>query len=65
MGAIIERDLMKIRQRLEREGWVSRDAAKHHVYTHPARSQTVVVPKGRGDLPTGTARQIAKIAGWP
>lgn len=60
----IERDLMKIRQRLEREGWDKRDEGKHIVYTHQERPGRVVVPKGRGDLATGTARSIAKVAGW-
>lgn len=55
---------MKIRQRLEREGWEKRDGGSHYVFTHPDKPGRAVVPKGRGDLATGTARSIAKVAGW-
>ncbi|WP_413993697.1 type II toxin-antitoxin system HicA family toxin [Labrys okinawensis] len=60
----MERDLRKIRQRLENEGWIARNDGDHMVYTHAEKKGRVVVPKGRGDLPSGTARSIAKAAGW-
>jgi predicted RNA binding protein YcfA (HicA-like mRNA interferase family) len=61
----VERDLRKIRQRLESEGWlVLRDAGPHTVYGHPSKGGRIAVPKGRGDLPAGTAMSIAKAAGW-
>jgi predicted RNA binding protein YcfA (HicA-like mRNA interferase family) len=60
-----ERDLAKIRARLAREGWqILRNDGDHTVYTHPERKGRVILPKGRGDLPPGTARSIAKQAGW-
>ena len=60
----MERDIRKIRQRLERDGWIERNAGDQMVYTHPEKKGRVVVPKGRGDLPSGTARSIEKQAGW-
>ncbi|OCC05241.1 hypothetical protein BA190_10080 [Labrys sp. WJW] len=60
----MERDLMKIRRQLEREGWIPREGADHMVYTHPEKPGRVIVPKGRGDVASGTARSIAKQAGW-
>ncbi|WP_293864255.1 type II toxin-antitoxin system HicA family toxin [uncultured Alsobacter sp.] len=61
----MERDLRKIRQRLQREGWiVLRQVGPHTVYAHPAGGRHVIVPHGRGDLPTGTALAIAMQAGW-
>jgi predicted RNA binding protein YcfA (HicA-like mRNA interferase family) len=63
-GNEIERDLMAIRRRLKREGWEERDGGSHYVYKHPTKPGRIVVPKGRGDLPSGTAANIAKNAGW-
>jgi len=63
-GAAIERDIRKIRQRLEKEGWQAKEGGRHTVYTHPEKKGRVVLPRGRGDLPTGTARDIARNAGW-
>lgn len=61
----VERDLRKIRQRLESEGWLMlRDAGPHMVFRHPAKAGRIIVPKGRGDLPQGTAMSIARAAGW-
>ncbi len=59
-----ETDLRKIRDRLNAEGWIARDDGKHTVYKHPEKQGRPIVPKGRGDLPEGTARSIAKAAGW-
>ena len=64
MGTV-ETDLRRIRQRLEAEGWVvQRNTGDHTVYSHIGRLGRIPVPKGRGDLPPGTARSIAKAAGW-
>jgi predicted RNA binding protein YcfA (HicA-like mRNA interferase family) len=61
----IERDIQKIRRRLIREGWVTVPSrGPHEKFEHPARPVTVVLPRGRGDLATGTARSIALAAGW-
>lgn len=60
-----ETDLRKIRARLSNEGWYeARKAKKHIVYKHPEKEGRVIVPKGRGDLPSGTADSIAEMAGW-
>jgi predicted RNA binding protein YcfA (HicA-like mRNA interferase family) len=62
---LFEKDLAKIRAQLTREGWQAlRNDGDHTVYAHPERKGRVIVPKGRGDLPPGTARSIAKQAGW-
>ncbi|MDE2640222.1 MAG: type II toxin-antitoxin system HicA family toxin [Chloroflexota bacterium] len=55
----------RIRQRLEREGWIlRRHGGNHDIYTHPARPNTrIVVPRHR-TVPPGTARSIAQSAGW-
>ncbi|TXM68888.1 type II toxin-antitoxin system HicA family toxin [Methylobacterium sp. WL103] len=58
-------DIQAIRRRLEREGWMTRPfKGPHDIYAHPERAGTVAVPRGRGDLPAGTARSIARAAGW-
>jgi predicted RNA binding protein YcfA (HicA-like mRNA interferase family) len=60
---IIERDSRKIIQRLNREGWVPRaTAGSHHQYVKG--SARVTVPHPKKDLPLGTARQMARAAGW-
>ncbi|MGO9005245.1 MAG: type II toxin-antitoxin system HicA family toxin [Beijerinckiaceae bacterium] len=55
---------MKIRRRLEQEGWKLHRAKKHLVYKHPDKKGRVIVPRGRGEIPPGTADSIAKQAGW-
>ena len=61
----LETDIRKIKARLEREGWIGREGGNHKVYTHPEKpGRRAVVPQGRGSLPPGTARDIAKAAGW-
>ncbi|MGA0598798.1 type II toxin-antitoxin system HicA family toxin [Enterovirga sp. CN4-39] len=58
-------DIREIRRRLEREGWrTTRAAGSHDVYKHPDSEDRIPVPRGRGDLPIGTARAIAMTAGW-
>ncbi|WP_375456277.1 type II toxin-antitoxin system HicA family toxin [uncultured Methylobacterium sp.] len=57
-------DILVIRKRLEREGWQIRPSkGPHDIYVRPGRP-TVAVPRGRGDLSPGTARAIARNAGW-
>jgi predicted RNA binding protein YcfA (HicA-like mRNA interferase family) len=59
----IERDTKKIVKRLEAEGWefISAKGSHHKFRKH---GQTVIVPHPNKDLPAGTARSIAKLAGW-
>lgn len=61
----LERDSRKIVRRLESEGWVLVKASgSHHKFKHPARKHHVVVAHPVKDMPTGTARAIARAAGW-
>lgn len=59
----MERDSRKIVQRLKVEGFVLVSiAGSHHKFRRGA--VTVIVPHPKRDLPLGTARNIAKAAGW-
>jgi predicted RNA binding protein YcfA (HicA-like mRNA interferase family) len=60
-----ELDIRAIRRRLEADGWrVKKARGDHEVYAHPHRTGRIPVPRGRGDLPFGTAKSIAEAAGW-
>ena len=59
-----ERDIEKIKRRLKKEGWVPREGQSHTVYKHPDKPGRVILPRHKGDLPTGTAKDIAREAGW-
>jgi len=53
-------------RRLEQDGWLlERIAGSHHVFKHPARSDTIVLPHPKKDLGPGLVRAIYKQAGWP
>jgi predicted RNA binding protein YcfA (HicA-like mRNA interferase family) len=59
----MERDSKKIVKRLKDEGFeLISIAGSHHKFRKG--SITVIVPHPKKDLPTGTARAIAKQAGW-
>jgi predicted RNA binding protein YcfA (HicA-like mRNA interferase family) len=59
----MERDSRKIVRRLESEGYtLVATRGSHHKYRKGA--VTIIVPHPRKDLPVGTARAIAKMAGW-
>jgi predicted RNA binding protein YcfA (HicA-like mRNA interferase family) len=59
----MERDSKKIIKRLISEGWEFVSArGSHHKYRRA--ELIVIVPHPKKDLPLGTARNIAKIAGW-
>ena len=59
-----ETNRRKVTQRLEQDGWVlTRTAGPHDVYTHAEIRYTIPVPRHR-TLTPGTARDIAKRAGW-
>lgn len=50
-------------RRLQAEGWVLVSSkGSHHKFRKGA--QTLVVPHPKKDLPVGTARSIARAAGW-
>lgn len=64
-GMHLERNSRKILARLQRDGWLLvRIEGSHHKLRHPDTSKTVIVPHPKKDLPTGTARAIAKHVGW-
>jgi predicted RNA binding protein YcfA (HicA-like mRNA interferase family) len=59
----MERDSRKILKRLVAEGWEPVSVrGSHHKFRKGGR--TLIVPHPKKDLPAGTARAIAKDAGW-
>ena len=59
----MERDSRRIAQRLRAEGFVLVAVkGSHHKFARDGR--VVIVPHPKKNLPTGTARAIAKQAGW-
>lgn len=59
----MERDSKRIIKRLLAEGFARiAVTGSHHKFRKDAR--TVVVPHPKRDLPLGTARNIAMMAGW-
>lgn len=59
----MERDSRKIVKRLIADGFeLVSVKGSHHKFRRGERS--VIVPHPKRDLPTGTARAIAKQAGW-
>lgn len=60
----IERNSRKIITRLTSEGWEAISSkGSHHKFRH-SDGRSLVVPHPKKDLPVGTARAIAKYAGW-
>lgn len=52
-------------RRLTEEGWVLvRVEGSHHHFKKEGTRDLITVPHPKKDLPPGTARRIAKIAGW-
>ena len=63
----MERDSRKIVKRLLADGFVFVSAkGSHHKFVLATGDtvRTVIVPHPKKDLPTGTARAIARQAGW-
>ena len=62
---LLERNSRKIMARLKSDGWreVSCEGS-HHKMRHPCKPFPIIVPHPKKDIPPGTARQIAKAAGW-
>jgi predicted RNA binding protein YcfA (HicA-like mRNA interferase family) len=59
----MERDSRKIVKRLLGDGFVLVSVkGSHHKFARDG--VTVIVPHPKKDLPLGTARSIAKMAGW-
>ena len=59
----MERNSKKIIQRLQADGFALVSIkGSHHKYRKNGR--TIIVPHPKKDLPLGTARSIARAAGW-
>lgn len=59
----MERDSRRIVKRLADEEWVLVSTrGSHHKFRKGA--VTIIVPHPKKDLPIGTARSIARMAGW-
>ena len=59
----MERDSKKIVRRLKEEGYeLVSISGSHHKFRKGGL--TIIVPHPKKDLPTGTARAIARQAGW-
>lgn len=59
----MKRGSKKIVKRLKAEGWAFVSAkGSHHKFRKGGA--TVIIPHPKNDLPIGTARSIAKMAGW-
>ncbi|NBB48930.1 addiction module toxin, HicA family [Rhizobium sp. CRIBSB] len=59
----METDSRKIIQRLKAEGYeLVSVSGSHHKFRKDGK--TIIVPHPKKDLPLGTARAIAKQAGW-
>jgi predicted RNA binding protein YcfA (HicA-like mRNA interferase family) len=60
----IERNSREILRRLRGDDWGEVGAnGSHHKLKHPD-GRVIIVPHPKKDLPLGTARAIAKHAGW-
>ncbi|WP_417702271.1 type II toxin-antitoxin system HicA family toxin [Pseudophaeobacter sp.] len=59
----MERNSKKIIKKLLEQGFTKVSQNGSHVKLRKG-SQTVIIPHPKRDLPTGTARAIAKQAGW-
>ena len=56
------KDIIKCLERKAGTKWEIK--AEHEKYKHPEKSDHVVVPHPRKDMPIGTLRNIYKQAGW-
>lgn len=60
----VETNTRRIKARLLAEGWKHAGGAKHDKYEHPDKpGRAVIVPRRKAQK-MGTARSIAKAAGW-
>ncbi|PNU03114.1 type II toxin-antitoxin system HicA family toxin [Novosphingobium guangzhouense] len=59
----MDRDSKAIVRRLEAEGWEHVSTRGSHA-KYRKGDRTLILPHPKKDLPIGTARSIAKMAGW-
>lgn len=58
-----EQEVKEVIKRLKKEGWEERTGkGSHKVFKK--NGQMVTVPTSKKEIPIGTYRQIAKVAGW-
>jgi predicted RNA binding protein YcfA (HicA-like mRNA interferase family) len=60
----IETNARKIISRLEREGWVNIGGGGHERFVKKERQGIMIAVPRHRELTPGTARSIAKAAGW-
>jgi predicted RNA binding protein YcfA (HicA-like mRNA interferase family) len=59
-----ETNTRKIISRLEREGWVNVGGGNHDRFVNQKRPEMMIPAPRHRELTPGTARSIAKAAGW-
>jgi predicted RNA binding protein YcfA (HicA-like mRNA interferase family) len=59
-----ETNTRKIIARLLAEGWQSIGGGSHDRFVHPGKIGTMITVPRHRELTPGTARSIAKAAGW-
>ena len=60
----IETNTRKIVARLRTEGWVHVGGSKHDKFEHPHKPGVLITVPRHQEINPGTARSIAKAAGW-
>ena len=60
----IETNTRKIVKRLEAEGWANDGGSKHAKYEHADKPGVLITVPRHRQIKPGTARSIAKAAGW-
>jgi predicted RNA binding protein YcfA (HicA-like mRNA interferase family) len=60
----IETNTRKIIARLRQEGWRHLGGGKHDKFEHPDRPNVLIIVPRHREQKAGTARSIAKAAGW-
>lgn len=58
-----EQEVREILKRFRKEGWVEENGKGSHVVFR-RNGLTISVPTSKREVPIGTYRQIAKVAGW-
>jgi predicted RNA binding protein YcfA (HicA-like mRNA interferase family) len=60
----VESNTRKIVARLEKEGWRNIGGGRHDRFVHEGRPGVMIAVPRHRDLQPGTARSIARAAGW-
>jgi predicted RNA binding protein YcfA (HicA-like mRNA interferase family) len=60
----VETNTRKIISRLEREGWTNIGGGAHDRFVHAEKPDLMIAVPRHKTLTPGTARSIAKAAGW-